>query len=118
MLSLIFKESSTFLNLASTEAFGLDGKKLGEANDKLGAIRKKIEAEKGDLNTALSKLEPNDRAIIEASTHGDRATLKADAYIPLTMAAIYLILLVYFQLIHRYDLFCCELQSIQHRQRH
>jgi hypothetical protein len=96
------KESSTFLNLASTEAFGLDGKKLGEANDKLGAIRKKIEAEKGDLNTALSKLEPNDRAIIEASTHGDRATLKADAYIPLTMAAIYLILLVYFQLIGGY----------------
>jgi MFS family permease len=96
------KEPSTFLNLASTEAFGLDGKKLGEANDKLGAIRKKIEAEKGDLSTALSKLEPNDKAIIEASTHGDRATLKADAYIPLTMAAVYLILLVYFQLIGGY----------------
>ncbi|MEY4947380.1 MAG: hypothetical protein RIR22_2081 [Planctomycetota bacterium] len=96
------KEPSTFLNLASTQAFGLDGKKLGEANDKLGAIRKKIETEKGDLSTALSKLEPNDKAIIEASTHGDRATLKADAYIPLTMAAIYLILLIYFQSIGGY----------------
>ncbi|MFM7098688.1 MAG: MFS transporter [Gemmataceae bacterium] len=96
------KEPSTFLNLSSTEAFGLDGKKLGEANDKLAAIRKKIEAEKGDLSTALSKLEPNDKAIIEASTYGDRATLKADAYIPLTMAIVYLILLVYFQLIGGY----------------
>ena len=96
------KEPSTFLNLASTQAFGLDGKKLGEANDKLGAIRKKIETEKGDLSTALSKLEPNDKAIIEASTHGDRATLKADAYIPLTMAAIDLILLIYFHSIGGY----------------
>ena len=37
------------------------------------------------------------KAIFAASQAGDRATLKADSFIPLTMAAIYLLLLFYFK---------------------
>lgn len=96
------EKPSTFLNLASTEAFGLDGVKLAAANDKLTAIRKKIEEEGGDVKTALDKLDPKDRTVVTASINGDRATLKADAYIPMTMAAIYLLLLLYFKAIGGY----------------
>jgi hypothetical protein len=88
---------STFLNLPSTSAFGLDGKKLGEANDRLLAVRKEIEAAGGDLKTAIDKLDSKDRTVITASINGDRATLKADSYIPATMAVIYLLLLLYFK---------------------
>ncbi len=93
---------SKFLNIASTAAVGLDGKKLGEANDRLGAIRKEIEAAKGDPKSAFDKLEPKDRAIIEASITGDRHTLKADAWIPAAMAAIYLLMFLYFKTIGGY----------------
>jgi hypothetical protein len=53
----------------------------------------KLEAAKkaGDKGT------PEQKAIVAANQAGDRATLKADAYIPLTMAAIYLALLLYFK---------------------
>ena len=53
----------------------------------------KLEAAKqaGDKGT------PEQKAIVKANQHGDRATLKADSYIPLTMAAIYLLLLFYFK---------------------
>ena len=93
---------SKFLNIGATAALGLDGKKLGEANDRLGAIRKEIEAAKGDPKTAFDKLDPKDRAIIEASIAGDRKTLKADAYIPAAMAVIYLLLFLYFKTIGGY----------------
>ena len=36
---------------------------------------------------------PEQKAIVAANQAGDRATLKADSFIPLTMAAIYLLLL-------------------------
>ena len=38
----------------------------------------------------------------EASIIGDRKTLKADSFIPVTMAVIYLLLLVYFKSIGGY----------------
>jgi hypothetical protein len=95
-------QPSMFLNIPSTAALGLDGKKLGEANERLGAIRKEIEAAKGDPKTAFDKLEPKDRAVIEASITGDRKTLKADAWIPAAMAVIYLILFFYFKAIGGY----------------
>jgi MFS family permease len=72
------EKASTFLNLASTEAFGLDGKKLGEAKD-------------------AKEKTPKQQAVVTADQKGDRATLKADSYIPMTMAAIYLLLLLYFK---------------------
>jgi MFS family permease len=58
----------------------------------------KLEAAKkaGDQGTADQK------AIVAANQAGDRATLKADSYIPLTMAAIYLLLLFYFKSIGGY----------------
>ncbi len=53
----------------------------------------KLEAAKaaGDKGTADQK------AIVAANQAGDRATLKADSFLPLTMAAIYLLLLFYFK---------------------
>jgi MFS family permease len=95
-------EPSKFLNIDATAAYGLDGKKLGEANERLTAARKELEAAKGDPATAVTKLEANDQAIIQASIQGDRRTLKADAYIPGTMALIYLLLFIYFRAIGGY----------------
>ena len=73
---------SKFLFLAPVTA--IDGKKLEEAK------------KAGDKGTADQK------AIVAANQSGDRATLKADSYIPLTMAAIYLLLLFYFKSIGGY----------------
>lgn len=84
--------------LVFPDAHGLDGKKLGEAQKKLDKIRE--EGATGE--EAFKKLEPNDRALIEASISGDRKTLVADSCIPATMAAIYLILLIYFKSIGGY----------------
>lgn len=42
------------------------------------------------------------KAIVAANQAGDRATLKADSFIPLTMAAIYLLLFFYFKSIGGY----------------
>jgi DHA2 family metal-tetracycline-proton antiporter-like MFS transporter len=37
------------------------------------------------------------QALVDASEAGDRKTLKVDSYVPLTMAGIYLLLLLYFR---------------------
>ena len=72
-----------FLNLDATAAVGLDGTKLGEAKD-------------AKVRT------PEQTKVVEADQRGDRRTLKADSYIPMTMAAIYLLLLIYFKTIGGY----------------
>lgn len=82
---------STFLNLKSTEAYGLDGKKLGEAKD-------------------AKEKTPAQQTVVAADQRGDRATLKADAFIPATMAAIYLLLLLYFKTIGGYKVVRLEEQ--------
>lgn len=74
---------SMFLNLDATAAVGLDGTKLGEAKD-------------AKVRT------PEQTKVVEADQRGDRRTLKADSYIPMTMAAIYLLLLIYFKTIGGY----------------
>ena len=61
----------------------LDGKKLAEAKE----AKEKTDAQK---------------AIVAADQAGDRATLKADSYIPAVMALIYLGLLLYFKTIGGY----------------
>jgi hypothetical protein len=61
------------------------------AGDKLEAAKKA-----GEKGTADQK------AIVAANQAGDRATLKADSFLPLTMAAIYLLLLFYFKSIGGY----------------
>ena len=62
---------------------GLDGTKLSEAQ------------------TAAAKT-PEQKTVADASIIGDRETLKADAYIPAVMAAVYLLLFLYFKTIGGY----------------
>ena len=82
---------SKFLNLAPVTAV---------AGDKLEAAKKA-----GDKGTADQK------AIVAANQAGDRATLKADSFLPLTMAAIYLLLLFYFKSIGGYRALKIEEQA-------
>ncbi|MEP6916907.1 MAG: hypothetical protein ABJC89_14740, partial [Acidobacteriota bacterium] len=65
------------------EVTGLDGTKLSAAQ------------------TAASKT-PEQQLVADASIIGDRKTLTADSYIPLAMAAIYLLLFLYFKAIGGY----------------
>jgi len=77
------EKPSQFLNLDFTSATGLDGKKLAEAKE---AKEKTAEQMK----------------VVAADQAGDRHTLKADSFLPLTMAAIYLLLFLYFKSIGGY----------------
>ncbi len=83
--------------LVFEDALGLNGKKLGEAQDKLNKARETAE---GDA--ALATLSAEERSVVDASIAGDRKTLVADSFIPATMAAIYLLLLIYFKTIGGY----------------
>jgi MFS family permease len=65
------------------EVTGLDGTKLSEAQ------------------TAPTRT-PDQQTVAEASIIGDRETLKADAYIPVVMALVYLALFLYFKSIGGY----------------
>jgi MFS family permease len=59
----------------------IDGKKLEEAKT---AVKE-------------DKASEDQKAIVKANQTGDRKTLKADSFIPITMAAIYLLLVLYFK---------------------
>lgn len=74
---------SKFLIFSPVNA--IDGTKLAEAQ--------KVQAEERT---------PAQKAIVESSITGDRRTLKADAFIPATMALIYLLMLIYFKSIGGY----------------
>jgi hypothetical protein len=77
-------------------ATGLDGKKLGEAQEALAKLRQENpEATPADLPPEL-------QTVMEASIAGDRKTLRVDSFIPATMAVIYLLLLLYFKSIGGY----------------
>lgn len=94
-------QSSKFLVFA--EATGLDGKKLGDVQSKLGNVREELEkAGNKDPKAALERMTEDERKVLEASITGDRQTLKADSFIPATMAVIYLLLLLYFKAIGGY----------------
>jgi len=75
---------SRFLNIPSTEAFGLDGRKVAEAK------------------AAGATASVTQKQAVGADQQGDRDTLMADSLIPATMAAIYLALLLYFRSIGGY----------------
>jgi hypothetical protein len=68
-----------------SEATALDGTKLAAAQA-----------------VAAEARTPEQKAVAEASIAGDRKTLKADSFIPATMAVIYLLLLLYFKTIGGY----------------
>lgn len=55
-----------------------------------------------DKKAALAALKPEQRMAHRASIDGDRKTLRADSIIPLTMAVIYLLILLYFKSIGGY----------------
>jgi len=74
---------SKFLNIESTAAIGLDGKKLGEAKE-------------------AKEKSPAQKTVVEADQRGDRRTLKADSFIPAAMALIYLLIFFYFKAIGGY----------------
>ena len=71
------------------EVTGLDGTKLSAAQ------------------TAVTKT-PDQKAVADASIIGDRETLKADSFIPATMAVIYLLLFIYFKGIGGYKVVTIE----------
>jgi MFS family permease len=93
---------STFLVFA--EAHGLDGKKFGAVNDKLAAAREAADKAGQDAMSAYNTLTPAEKAVHDASIEGDRRTLRADSFLPATMAAIYLLLLLYFKSIGGYKI--------------
>jgi MFS family permease len=76
----------------------LDGDKLGAAKGSLKAAIEEQE-KKGDVDpkAVLAGLPADQQAFINADINGARTTLKADSYIPATMAVIYLLLLLYFK---------------------
>ena len=74
-------KSAGFMFLEKVQ--GLDGTKLSEAQ------------------TAKEKT-PDQKALADASIAGDRKTLKADSFIPMTMAVIFVLLLLYFKAIGGY----------------
>jgi MFS family permease len=78
-----YKAPTTSKFLFLKEVNGLDGTKLSEAQ------------------TAATKT-PEQKIVADASIIGDRKTLKADSFIPATMAVIYLLLLIYFKAIGGY----------------
>ncbi|MBL9169773.1 MAG: MFS transporter [Verrucomicrobiales bacterium] len=80
-----FKAAKPSKFLFFNEVTALDGTKLAEAQ--------KVEA---------SQRTPSQAAVVAASIAGDRKTLKADSFIPLAMAVVYLLLLIYFKSIGGY----------------
>ena len=77
------EKPSRFLNLEFTSAFGLEGKKLGDAK-------------------GAKERTPDQATVVQADQRGDRRTLKADSFIPAAMAVIYLLLFLYFKTIGGY----------------
>ena len=77
------EKSSSFLNLKATEIYGLDGTKLAEAKES-------------------KERTPEQQTVVEADQQGDRHTLRADSFIPATMAVVYLLLMLYFKSIGGY----------------
>ena len=78
------------------EAYGLDGKKLGEIQDSLQGLRKE------DPQATPDDLPGEQKIVMNASIAGDRKTLRADSFIPATMALVYVLLMLYFKSIGGY----------------
>jgi len=88
-------KASKFLSVLP-EATGLDSEKLGAISKSLGQLREK------DATATPADLPEEQAKVMNASIEGDRRTLRTDAFIPLTMAVIYLGLLLYFKAIGGY----------------
>ena len=85
------------------EAYGLDGRKLGEIQSELAAQTRILAAEgESDPRVALSQLTPDKQLVHASSVVGDRKALKVDAYVPAALALIFLVLLLYFRSVGGY----------------
>jgi MFS family permease len=95
---------SASVTKAQGEVSGLEGQKttLVSLNGKLEAAGVLKPEGNPNLNAALAALTPQERAVQAASIKGDRKTLKADSAIPMAMAVIYLLMMVYFKSIGGY----------------
>jgi MFS family permease len=80
------------------EVYGLDGTKLGAVLDKV----KKSKSEAATGTDPFAVLTAEERAVAQSNETADRRTLRVDAFIPITMAAIYLLLFLYFKIIGGY----------------
>jgi MFS family permease len=87
------EKQSTFLFLEPVT--GLDGTKLSQVQ-----------------SLPAEKRTPEQRIVGDASIAGDRRTLKADSFIPATMACIYLLLLIYFKVIGGYKVVHIDTEKI------
>jgi hypothetical protein len=76
-----YKAATPSKFLVFSDAYGLDGKKLGDAKAALAA------------GTATEQ----QKKVHQADMRGDRRTLVADSFIPAIMAVIYLLLVLYFK---------------------
>jgi len=84
--------------LVFPEARGLDGKKRAEVQKRLDDTRKELaKAGVTDAKEALAKLSDEDRKVVLASIEADRRTLRVDAFIPATMAVIFLLMALWFR---------------------
>lgn len=96
------EKPSTFLFL--DPANGLDGTKLAAAQKAVADY--KADQDKIAKGEKVDKPAPQptgeQKTVADASIAGDRHTLKADSFIPATMAAIYLLLFLYFKAIGGY----------------
>ena len=87
------------------EVSALDGAKMQTA-------RNLAEKEKREnVSPENSKLGADQKAMVEASIAGARKTLRADAVLPVGMAAIYLLLIFYFKAIGGYKVVRIEEQD-------
>ncbi len=85
------EKPSSFLNMDWTKTAALDGTKLQAAKDSVNAAKAEVE-----------EPDPQLLKVVEADQKGDRATLKADSLIPLAMAVIYLLMMLYFKTVGGY----------------
>lgn len=83
-----------------------DRKKAEEDHTKLKALEKILAdadaLEGGDVTKSALVLSDAEKKVHDASIEGDRKTLMADAYIPVAMAIIFLLLFIYFKSIGGY----------------
>lgn len=106
------KDRFTAENLQATAPAVYEANKAGKPSSFLffsevtGLDGTKLEAAKKAESPSTEQ-----KAMVSSSIQGDRATLKVDSYIPLTMAVIYLLLMLYFRSIGGYRALKLEEQS-------
>jgi hypothetical protein len=72
---------------------GLDGKKVGALQDKVKELAK---AEKEKTVNVREQLPKDEQQVLDAVEYGGRMALRYTAFVPATMAAGYLLLILYF----------------------